>query len=376
MKEANITNQVFPIASYALVDFGFSRLKANALLVMNPVLSGIAPSVAPTLEIDKFCQSLNVGSPNIDMIFDGTRGRFALENMSWVNYIDSGYGSSPISTAGNSVITKNKASNFKNAQGQVENLPFLFFRPVPYQWLQYAQTGLGIRNVSVLTLDDEPVEIDPLDDNDIRNKYSKSLLDRLGFSYEQLTDSYGLPDAIFTQRHYQTTRKLPYTNFFPYPLTNNLEFDTAKNEGLSVNASGLPMFNPNVTRGTNINISAESDKTYAVSLPRKLVFPYWLIQSDIITGVNYSSNGKPQNILAICSRTYTNGDFALSPQSNYSFIATMPFVITGIKTTILNPDYTSANVEDGTCVIYKVVSPIPMFKPEEEEPKTQKKIKS
>ena len=69
----------------------------------------------------------------------------------------------------------------------------------------------------------------------------------------------------------------------------------------------------------------------------------------------------------ICTnKAYTSGDYAYSFGTQYSFKATKSFVISGIKTAILRPDLTPAEIDDGTAVIYKVVSPVKFFQEQEE----------
>ena len=144
--------------------------------------------------------------------------------------------------------------------------------------------------------------------------------------------------------------------------------------GLSSNTSALPMFNLFNTRGESPEISSVSDRCYALALPRKLENPFWLIQSDIIDGVDFNSEktgGGKQNVVAVCNRAYLAGDFAFSFSTSYAFKATKEFVITGIKTAILNPDLTPADINDATTIIYKVVSPIPFFQQQEEAEQAQ-----
>jgi len=127
----------------------------------------------------------------------------------------------------------------------------------------------------------------------------------------------------------------------------------------------------------NINIQAESDIAFATNLPQKLVFPYWLIKSDLIDGVEFNSGngGKKQNVMAICNRAYLSGDFAFSFATDYAFKATKEFVLSSINTAILNPDLTPADIDPKTAVIYKIVSPIPFFQ-EQEEAEQQLAVKS
>ena len=113
----------------------------------------------------------------------------------------------------------------------------------------------------------------------------------------------------------------------------------------------------------NVNASTSTAAIYASNLPQKLVFPFWLIYSDIIGGITFHSsrNGAQSNIIAICNRSYTSGDFAYSFATDYVFTATKDFVITSITTQILNPDLTPANINDRTTIVYKVQKPLKMF---------------
>ena len=146
---------------------------------------------------------------------------------------------------------------------------------------------------------------------------------------------------------------------FPSPFTTNARFDSTINQSLSSNDSNLPLFDLQNSRNIlNVNIAATSDNAYAVKAPNKLAFAYWLIQSDIIDGVKFTSNeGQPNPVLAVCSRSYISGNFAYSFQSTNAVVATHDFVLTGIKTRVLNPDYSPATVDSKTSIIYKIQGP-------------------
>ena len=107
-----------------------------------------------------------------------------------------------------------------------------------------------------------------------------------------------------------------------------------------------------------INVDSQSAIAYASRLPRKLTYPYWLIYSDLI-GANFLGNdGQPANVMAIANRAYTSGDFAFNFATDYTFVARKDFVISQITTEILNPDYSKAQIDDGTIILYKVQHPI------------------
>jgi hypothetical protein len=341
--------------NYVLVDFSFFNPPAEAVILMNPTLI----DGKDANHVDNYIKLLQVGSPNLNLNFDGVRGKFNFQNLYWANYIGNPEDATDaVSTAGQEIITANYLLGNDTFGVKVGNQPS---PEIPY--LKHSQSGIGFIDIGFIDDDDNVLFINQNQER-IDKIYENSLLKTLGFSYNQLINRYGLPDALFTERHYNSTFKLPYQNNFPFPLTNNPEMDTEKNIALSVNAAGLPMFNLDQEKDfPNINISAETSKIYAVKNPNKLLFPYWLIQSNIIDGVDFNSmnSGDKQSIVAVCNRAYISGNFSYSFQNSYSFVATKDFVISGIKTAILNPNLTPATIDDKTTIIYQIQSPIPLF---------------
>ena len=328
------------------------RDSANAVLVLNPFVK----KGGSTANKDDYTRSLSIGAPDMNLAFDSARGRFAFDSMSWANYVGSADSSTAVPTADEQVITS-------NAQNKIDPDRFaLVDNSITKRnaFTKYAQTGIGIKDISVVLKSGSTSVIQRDDENDIKKKYTNSLLDRLGFDYHQIVDTFGLADVIFSNRTYQIKTPRPFPNFFPYPFTTNARFDTTLNQGLSSNDDNLPMYDLQNSRNiVNVNIASESDKAYANRAPNKLAYPYWIIQSDIIDGISYNSNeGQPNNIIGVCSRSYTSGNFAFSMNDGYSIVATHEFVISGIRTRVLNPDYTPAEVDLQTSIIYRIRSPI------------------
>lgn len=343
-------NIAIAVGEYGIFDPSYFR--NDAVLVNNP---DIVTAGSDTNQGD-YTKFMNVGSPEAQLLFDPTRGRFAFTNLSWCNKLSSGTGTQADPGAGLNIITSNKDVP-QTVYNSTNRTGIEFFTC-------YAQSGLGLRNISVIGKDNTIVEIDPYSPSDINQKFTNSLLNRLGFEYNALINLNGLPDVIFNNKNYDTVIPVANPNFFPYPLTTNLRFDTALSTSLGVSDNGLPFYNLSGQRGvSNCNFNANPDLAFASNLPSKLVFPFWLIKTDIIDGIefNTANNGQNQNIMAVCNRAYISGDFAFSFATSYSFKATKEFSISGIKTSILNPDLSPADVDDGTTIIYKIVSPIPLF---------------
>ena len=356
-QQRRIFNKRIYGGEYFLIDLGLHNERCTQALIINPAVEAGGSDT----NINEYAKVLQIGSPNMNMVFDSVRSRFGISNMSFPRILDNA-GSTSAATAnaaaGQLAITSNydgyPLPEYQNATAPA----------IPYTY--YSQSGLGIVTVSAIDLNGEAALIDQFDDDDIKEKYPNSILDRMGFTFRQLANWYGGdPSFYFIQKNYETTKPVVYANAFPYPLTNNLRFDTALNQSLSVNDHNLPMFDLQTQRAFyNINIQSTSDTCFAVNLPIKLVTPFYLVKSDIFEGdvaFNSENDGATESIMICTNKAYTSGDYAYSFGTQYTFKATKSFVISGIKTAILKPDLSPAEIDNGTAVIYKVVKPVKFF---------------
>jgi len=360
MFQSEVLNKKGFGGEYCLVDLGLQNPFCTQCVLVNPDIKDGGSAT----NLDDYAKILQVGAPNMNMTFDSVRNRFGISNMSWPRYLDNAGQTTANPSAGQQAITTNY-NQFTIPQFQNANIATL-----PYTY--YSQSGVGIVTLSVIDDNGEEVPIDQFDYDDIEAKFNNSILQRMGFTFRQLANWFGdNSNWLFVQKNYETVKPVTHANAFPYPLTNNLRFDTALNIGLSVNNSNLPMFNLSTQREyLNINIQAQHDTCFAVNLPIKLVTPFYLVKSDIFEGdvaFNSENGGATESIMICTNKAYTSGDYAYSFGTQYSFKATKSFVITGIKTAILKPDLTPAEIDDGTAVIYKVVKPVKFFELLEED---------
>ena len=224
--------------------------------------------------------------------------------------------------------------------------------------------------------------------------FNGSLLNRIGWEYEDLFPTYGKCRSLFNTDTYNKVPELwrfnplpsaltleNYLADFNYgvrPFTTNPFLSSNLSLSLSINGFGQPMFDAHLQRAVGfgiapvplpvpnpdnlvlisideINVTTQSAFLVATNLSKKLEFPYWLIYSDIIENVNfYGKDGQPANIVAVANRAYTSGDWAFNFATNYTFEATQDFVLTHITTSILNPNYSEANIDSGTIILYKI----------------------
>ena len=137
-----LPNELYLAGNNILVDFAPTREEANCVMVVNPNIRNGGNST----NIDDYTKVISIGAPDMNMVFDETRGRFAINNMSWANYIGSGDSETAVATADQEVITA-------NARNVID--PFLFSYRSPANtdignaYTKYAQSGLGIHSISV-----------------------------------------------------------------------------------------------------------------------------------------------------------------------------------------------------------------------------------
>jgi hypothetical protein len=351
--------------NYMLVDFTKSRIEATQVQIVGGAINSNTDNDPNAFAIySRQQKTISIGAPEMQLRFDDQRGRFSFTDLYWRNYIGNSWTAGQSSIPVNpdpeqEVVTVGKYNIFpwKNDASAIPDPVYGVNAEGFVVYTKYAQSGIGIYNVSVLDEGDNVYPIDTNDSADIEAKFNNSLLSRLGFEYNKFINTYGKAEVFFQEQYYNTQIKTKYPTYFPYPLTNNPLIDSTFNQYLSVNDYNAPTFTLDTQRDIpNINIASSTSYIYATKLPQKLATPYWLIQSDIIDGIKFQKDGQTQNIMAICNRSYISGDFAFSFATDYKFKADKPFVISGIKTRVLTSDLLPADIDDGTTVIYKIES--------------------
>lgn len=394
---------------FVLGDSAFSRPGNEAI---KPIgwKTNLTTAIPATPGLEYFESQLQVGANNPTFQFNESLGRFQFSNLHFPFFTGSSDSSSGVASALDAIIRMNsKGQRFFNTDARISML--------------YARSGLAIESYSLKTKTGRWDRIEPyesysflvddgnlVDDTIITNPedyWSKNLMFRLGWNYDDMFPKYGLPGTIFTTNTYGKYPELVLYNpvqEFPNapttldiiaelynqscrPFTTNPYFSSALSTAFSVNNANQPMLDLHYQRGAgyeitagpvanmvpstpapikidSVNTTASSANLSASRLPRKLEYPYWLVYSDIIGNVKFLGvKGQPNNIMAVANRAYTSGDFAFNFATDYVFQATRDFVITQITTEIYNPDYTKSAVDDGTIILYKIQHPLPAVAP-------------
>lgn len=106
-----------------------------------------------------------------------------------------------------------------------------------------------------------------------------------------------------------------------------------------------------------INMVQTSSTLGASMFPKKMENGFFLIRSNIIPNTQYSGSkygGTELNVVAVCNKENAESDFYFSETSQMEFTATKPFVISEITTSIHKPNQELADLDENSCVIYKI----------------------
>ncbi len=200
--------------------------------------------------------------------------------------------------------------------------------------------------------------------------WDRSMMGILGFSYNQF-NSKNTADTrqtrindniVFDPSGSLTTNAVVNgsdiiqwrTNQFGANLYNNQLPIGMNDEDAKVGPAGaratVPYLPVVSEKQTSASIQAEH-------LARKMLTPYYLIRSDIVSDHKFqggADGGEALPIVHIVNKENGFGDFFFQSESENTFTVTKSRVISEITTSIHNPDMTLASTTDGSGIIYKI----------------------
>ena len=204
------------------------------------------------------------------------------------------------------------------------------------------------------------------------DKWGDSIWGLLGFQYGQFNAS-GDINSIRNFNFRITNDTVNVSG-----VTTNANVTSSTGQQFFTNVFAINMFNSMVesqcsfynTQKTLLNISAatpdhlvpptivvgdvESPKIVANELPRKLLKGYFLINSDILDSANYYQLANPLQTMAIVGKYNGANDFVNYSGGGPEFTVTRKKTITSIKSQILDPEGSLAQVGDNSGIIYRV----------------------
>jgi len=207
------------------------------------------------------------------------------------------------------------------------------------------------------------------------DKWEDSIWGLLGFEYGQFNASGNIDDIK------NINNRFTNENSNSSGITTNADITSQNSLQFSMSAFGTNLFNPNVnddlyyfntpkkspeflilpTETVSIvqpPIVVTSDdlstKIIANKLPRKILRGYFLINSDILDTANYFQLSNPLQTMAVVGKYNAASDFVNYDGGGPIFTVTRRKTITDIKTQILDPEGSLAQVGDNSGVIYRI----------------------
>ena len=205
--------------------------------------------------------------------------------------------------------------------------------------------------------------------------WDNSLMGKLGFSYSQFNSS------ISASFNYNTRLTEINKNNIPFTTTNadvnvadTINFMTnifganvmTSQVPLAMVFSGVP--NPKeqppfvddrfVQSYPTITEAQQSILIEAENLPTKMTRAYYTIKSSLLDKYTYlgtRDSGQLLNTIGVVNKMNNVGDYFFQEDQGLSFTITNPKTITEIETHILEPDGSSAQINNDSCVIYKII---------------------
>ena len=197
--------------------------------------------------------------------------------------------------------------------------------------------------------------------------WDESIWGILGFSYRQFYPNASIVGNINTRMNNviinvsgATTNALvtsdhcPEYNVNPYGTTvYTTQQALATDYGETVNWM-LKATPPDYKDVNTIVIAANSTAISATSLPRKQLRGYFLLSSNIMSDANYYREANPLQVMAVVDKYNAEGDFINYSGGGTVFTVTKPTTITSVRTAILDPDGSPAQVGQYSGVIYRI----------------------
>ena len=204
------------------------------------------------------------------------------------------------------------------------------------------------------------------------DKWTDSIWGLLGFEYGQFNASGSLENI--NNYNFRITNDTVNVS----GVTTNANITSSTGQQFFTNVYGVNMFNSMLeskcsfynTSKTLVTVSAasashivpptivvgdiESTKIKAKQIPRKLLKGYFLINSDILDSANYYQLANPLQTMAIVGKYNGANDFVNYEGGGAVFTVTNQKTITAIKTQILDPEGSLAQVGDNSGVIYRI----------------------
>jgi len=262
-------------------------------------------------------------------------------------------------------------SGFKYAPSFVlRAMPFIFVQQVVDKIcpINSAQSGIGLLSLSAPHATALTHELSANTDVNFSAEapysFNGSLFDKLGFSIEQILPFAGKQNTLFNRQSqgqylgFNESVQDKYVNMVK-PVTTNGFVSGTLSLAFTANSFTAPLENLGTPTWLLPQTTEQvSDSIIAVKLPKKLAYPYLVLNSNIVEQKStYYGSRFTTTIptLAYLARNYNVADFTYTFQTDWTYEVDKDHIITDFDVQILTPEGNAAPLDDNSSVIFKII---------------------
>ena len=357
IKHGKASSEIMVLRQYDRILYDFSFCRNPAIIPMNADKTN--GDVGHTHNVNV----IQIGAPSPALIYDSLTNHSHIAGLHFQNKIGNLMVNTPNleSNTGQIIISDDKQiTMFKDVGGTAGE-------PQVITSLTSAVSGLGIIDIVLykkdLIVNDNGKTIQQkLYVSDNPEYFKDTPLSRMGFVVSDLIGTYGVVSGKYNdiiQKAFNSSTREYMLKIF---TTQGAE-DTALNGSINIiRDTGLPVGSGKailingVSNGFPVNLQVSSCKIIATNPPDKLLYPVFLIQSNIIPTIEYYQNSNRSNTIYVLNRSYVSGNMIYGDGSTSTrYTVSKPHSITDIETKIIYPNGDiPTNLGDNCIITYKI----------------------
>ena len=357
IKHGKASSEIMVLRQYDRILYDFSFCRNPAIIPMNADKTN--GDVGHTHNVNV----IQIGAPSPALIYDSLTNHSHIAGLHFQNKIGNLMVNTPNleSNTGQIIISDDKQiTMFKDVGGTAGE-------PQVITSLTSAVSGLGIIDIVLykkdLIVNDNGKTIQQkLYVSDNPEYFKDTPLSRMGFVVSDLIGTYGVVSGKYNdiiQKAFNSATREYMLKIF---TTQGAE-DTALNGSINIiRDTGLPpgsgkaVLINGVSNGFPVNLQVSSCKIIATNPPDKLLYPVFLIQSNIIPTIEYYQNSNRSNTIYVLNRSYVSGNMIYGDGSTSTrYTVSKPHSITDIETKIIYPNGDiPTNLGDNCIITYKI----------------------
>lgn len=357
IKHGKVASEIMVLRQFDRILYDFSFCRNPAIIPMNADQTN--GPVGETHNVNV----VQIGAPSPALIYDSLTNHSHIAGLHFQNKIGNLMVNTPNleSNTGQIIISDDKQiTMFKDVGGTAGE-------PQVITSLTSAVSGLGIIDIVLykkdLIVNDSGKTIQQkLFVSDNPEYFKDTPLSRMGFVVSDLIGSYGVVSGKYNdiiQKAFNSATREYMLKIF---TTQGAE-DTALNGSINIiRDTGLPVGSGKailingVSNGFPVNLQVSSCKIIATNPPDKLLYPVFLIQSNIIPTIEYYQNSNRSNTIYVLNRSYVSGNMIYGDGSTSTrYTVSKPHSITDIETKIIYPNGDIPTNLGPNCIItYKI----------------------